>query len=82
VTIPGLEPGLQLWDNYTVAREENLDRSGYCVVENIVAYLLKAKIVEPEEKFTARKQHANNTWLGVLYAVRATFPQQQRCTQQ
>jgi hypothetical protein len=37
-----------------------------------VAYLFKARIVEPEEMSIARKQHDNITWLCVFYAVRAT----------
>jgi hypothetical protein len=29
-------------------------------LQNIAAYMLKARIVEPEEKSTAREQHGNN----------------------
>jgi hypothetical protein len=53
--------------------------SSAIMYEYIAAYLLKARIVEPEETFIAREQHDNSTRLGTFYAVRATFPQQQRC---
>jgi hypothetical protein len=36
-----------------------------------VAYLIKAKIVGPEETSIAWEQHGNKTLLGVFYAVRA-----------
>jgi hypothetical protein len=36
-----------------------------------VAYLIKARIVEPEETSIVRKQHGYNMWTGVFYAVRA-----------
>jgi hypothetical protein len=36
-----------------------------------MAYILKARIVEPEERSTAREEHGNNTWYNVFYAIRA-----------
>jgi hypothetical protein len=48
----------------------------------IVAYLVKIRIMEPEETSTTREHHGNNMWLCVFYAVRVTFPQQEGCTKQ
>jgi hypothetical protein len=36
--------------------------------EYIAAYLFKAKIVEPEERFISREQHGDSTILGAFYA--------------
>jgi hypothetical protein len=45
-----------------------------------MAYLLKARIVKPQETSINREQHGKNTWPGDFYAVRSMFPQQQVCT--
>jgi hypothetical protein len=44
--------------------------------------LLQARTVDPEETSTAREQHGNNTLLGIFYAIRATIPQEEGCTQE
>jgi hypothetical protein len=51
------------------------------MMQSNVAYLLKARNVEPEETSIAREQHDNNTQLSVFYEVHATFPWQQVCMQ-
>jgi hypothetical protein len=40
------------------------------------------RIMKPEETLIAREHHGNNTWIGVFYAVCATFSRQQIFTQQ
>lgn len=44
-------------------------------LNNVAAYLVKARIAEREETSIAREQHGNITWLRVFFVVYATFPQ-------